>query len=86
MKQFCLHAVHKLECAFQCEMQLRDKKHKKLKEHFSIGQNMQIFKKVLFLKLHTTEKQKNKQIIQLSLCHLDGQRVVEGKGHETDSK
>ena len=47
------------------------------------GQNVQIFE-VLFFKLRTTEKQKNKQLIQLILCQLDVRRLAEGKGHETD--
>ena len=32
---------------------------------------MQIFEEVLFFKLRTTEKQKNKQLIQLILCQLE---------------
>ena len=33
------------------------------RDRFLIGQNMQIFEEVLFFKLSTTEKQKNKQTI-----------------------
>ena len=33
---------------------------------------MQIFEEVLFFKLCTTEKQKNKQLIQLILCRMGG--------------
>ena len=35
------------------------------------GQNVHIFEEVLFFKLCTKEKQKNKQLIQLILCQLD---------------
>ena len=34
-------------------------------------QNVQIFEEVLFFKVRTTKKQKNKQLIQLLLCQLD---------------
>ena len=37
-------------------------------------------------KTTTKKQQKNKQLIQLILCQLDGRRRAEGKGHETDSK
>ena len=42
---------------------------------------MQIFKDVLFFKLHATKKQKNKQLIQLTLCWLDvgGWRKEKGR-------
>ena len=35
------------------------------------GQNVNIFEQVLFFKLLTTRKQKDKQLIQLIFCQLD---------------
>ena len=36
---------------------------------------MDIFEEVLFFKLRATDRQKNKQLIQLILCQLDAQRL-----------
>ena len=45
-----------------------------------------MFEEVLFFKLHTTKKLKNKQLIQLILCQLEWGRLAEGKEYKTDSR
>ena len=77
----------------------RSKAHKRLKKTRLIRRNRTIRAKVrgslLFQATykkqktkkatHTHKQQKNKELIQLILCHLEWGKLAEGKGHEPDS-
>ena len=64
----------------------RSKTHKRLKERFLIVRNRTKrahFRGSPLFSSYVQHKNRKKKI-QLFLCQLDGWRVAEGKGHETD--